>query len=72
MSRVDLLTRTAEDLEGSHLTLEGGKLLSCEPAGCPVGTTIVVRDLFFNTPARMKFMKRDSVEASAAADALDG
>ena len=70
VSRVDLLTRTAEDLEGAHLTLEGGKLLSCEAAGCPVGTTIVVRDLFFNTPARMKFMKRDSVEASAAASAV--
>ncbi len=70
VSRVDLLTRTAEDLEGTHLTLEAGKLLSCEAAGCPVGTTIVVRDLFFNTPARMKFMKRDSVEASAAAGAV--
>ena len=43
VSRVDLLTRTAEDLEGSHLQLEGGKLLACEAAGCPVGTTIVVR-----------------------------
>ena len=70
VSRVDLLTRCAEDLEGTHLTLEAGKLLSCEAAGCPVGTTIVVRDLFFNTPARMKFMKWDTVEASAAASAL--
>ena len=70
VSRVDLLTRTAEDIEGTHLTIEAGKLLSCEAAGCPVGTTIVVRDLFFNTPARMKFMKRDSVEASAAAGAV--
>jgi DNA mismatch repair protein MutL len=70
VSRVDLLTRTAEDVEGTHLTLEAGKLLSCEAAGCPVGTTLVVRDLFFNTPARMKFMKRDSVEASAAAGAV--
>ena len=70
VSRVDLLTRSAEDLEGTHLTLEAGKLLSCEAAGCPVGTTIVVRDLFFNTPARMKFMKRDTVEASAAASTL--
>ncbi|MBR6376750.1 MAG: DNA mismatch repair endonuclease MutL [Oscillospiraceae bacterium] len=70
VSRVELLTRTREDLEGSHLTLEGGKLLSCQAAGCPVGTTIVVRDLFFNTPARMKFMKRDTVEGSAAAGAL--
>ena len=70
VSRVDLLTRCAEDLEGTHLSLEAGKLRSCEAAGCPVGTTIVVRDLFFNTPARMKFMKRDTVEASAAASAL--
>ena len=70
VSRIDLLTRTADTLAGSHLTLEGGKLLSCEEAGCPVGTTIVVRDLFFNTPARMKFMKRDSVEGSAAASAV--
>ena len=70
VSRVELLTRSAEDLEGTHLRLEGGKLISCEAAGCPVGTTIVVRDLFFNTPARMKFMKRDSVEGSAAAAAV--
>ena len=70
VSRVDLLTRCEGELEGTHLTLEGGKLLRCEAAGCPVGTTIVVRDLFFNTPARMKFMKRDSVEGSAAAGAL--
>ena len=70
VSRIDLLTRTAEDIEGTHLSLEGGKILTCEAAGCPVGTTIVVRDLFFNTPARMKFMKRDSVEGSAAAGAV--
>jgi len=71
VSRVDLLTRTAEDIEGSHLSLEGGRLLSCEAAGCPVGTTIVIRDLFFNTPARMKFMKRDSVEGSAVMGAVE-
>lgn len=70
VSRVDLLTRTADDSEGTSLCLEAGKLMSCESAGCPVGTTIVVRDLFYNTPARMKFMKRDSVEASAAAGAV--
>ena len=70
VSRVDLLTRTAEDAEGTSLRLEAGKLLSCESAGCPVGTTIVVRDLFYNTPARMKFMKRDSVEASAVASTV--
>ena len=70
VSKIDLLTRVEGDLEGTRLRLEAGKLLECEDAGCPVGTTIIVRDLFYNTPARMKFMKRDSVEGSAAAAAV--
>ena len=70
VSKVDLLTRTADSPEGVSLHLEAGKLLREEPAGCPVGTTILVRELFYNTPARMKFMKRDSVEASAAIGAV--
>ena len=70
VSRIELLTKTAEAPLGVSLRLEGGKLLSVEEAGCPAGTTMVVRDLFFNTPARMKFMKRDSVEASAILGAL--
>ena len=70
VSKIDLLTRVEGDLEGTRLRLEAGKLLDCEDAGCPVGTTIIVRDLFYNTPARMKFMKRDSVEGSAAAAAV--
>ena len=70
VSRVDLLTRTAREPLGVRLRLEGGKLLEREEAGCPVGTTVIVRDLFFNTPARMKFMKRDSVEASAVFSAV--
>ena len=70
VSRIDLLTRTDGEDEGTRLHLEAGKLLECEPAGCPAGTNIVVRDLFYNTPARMKFMKRDSVEASAVAGAV--
>jgi len=70
VSRIELLTKTEEAELGVSLRLEGGRQLSCEEAGCPKGTTIVVRDLFFNTPARMKFMKRDSVEASAILGAL--
>jgi len=70
VSRIELLTKTEEAELGVSLRLEGGRQLSCEEAGCPDGTTIVVRDLFFNTPARMKFMKRDSVEASAILGAL--
>ena len=65
VSRVELFTRTAEEPLGTSLTLEGGQVLSQEPAGCPLGTTMVVRDLFYNTPARLKFMKRDAAEGAA-------
>ncbi|MCI5929015.1 MAG: DNA mismatch repair endonuclease MutL [Pseudoflavonifractor capillosus] len=65
VSRVDLLTRTAEENLGAALSLEGGEVVSREEAGCPVGTTMVVRDLFFNTPARLKFMKKDAAEGAA-------
>lgn len=65
VSRIDLLTRTADSDFGASLHLEAGVVTERGEAGCPVGTTIIVRDLFYNTPARLKFMKRDSVEASA-------
>ena len=65
VSRVDLLTRTADEDLGTALSLEGGETVSREEAGCPVGTTMVVRDLFFNTPARLKFMKKDAAEGAA-------
>ena len=65
VSRVDLLTRTAEEDLGTALSLEGGETVSREEAGCPVGTTMVVRDLFFNTPARPKSMKKDAAEGAA-------
>ena len=65
VSRVELLTRTAEDPLGAALSLEGGVVVSREEAGCPQGTTMVVRDLFFNTPARLKFVKKDSAEGAA-------
>lgn len=64
VSRVQLLTKTPGSLSGTSLTLEAGKIIDDTEAGCPDGTTIIVRDLFYNTPARMKFMKSDSVESS--------
>ena len=65
VSRVELLTRTADAPLGTALTLEGGQVVEQEEAGCPQGTTMVVRDLFFNTPARQKFMKKDPAEGAA-------
>lgn len=65
VSRIDLLTKTAEAAFGTSLHLEAGTVTERGEAGCPDGTTVIVRDLFFNTPARLKFMKRDTVEASA-------
>ena len=65
VSRVELLTRTKEHELGCALSLEGGVAVSQDEAGCPLGTTMVVKDLFYNTPARLKFMKKDSAEGAA-------
>ena len=65
VSRVDIFSRSAGEDMGAALHLEGGIPGQTEPTGCPEGTTICVRDLFYNTPARMKFMKKDSAEGAA-------
>ena len=70
VSRIDLMTRTADCLSGTSLRLEAGSITEESEIGCPEGTTIIVRDLFFNTPARMKFMKSDTVEGSRVAAAV--
>ena len=67
VSRIEILSRRRGAPQGAKLTLEGGVAGEVEACGCPEGTVISVRDLFYNTPARMKFMKKDSAEASAAA-----
>ena len=69
-SKIDLLTRAQGAETGVRLHLEAGQVLSEEPAGCPCGTTILVRELFYNTPARMKFMKSDAAESSAVFAAI--
>lgn len=71
VSRVELITKTASDFAGTRAVLEGGEMLSVEDAGCPNGTTLLIRDLFFNTPARMKFLKTDRAESSAVAAVAD-
>ena len=70
VSRIDLLTKTPGSLTGTSLHLEADVVTEESEAGCPDGTTIIIRDLFFNTPARMKFMKSDSVEGSRVAAAV--
>lgn len=71
VSRVELMTKTASEFAGTRAVLEGGEMISVDDAGCPVGTTLLIRDLFFNTPARMKFLKTDRAEGSAVAAVAD-
>ena len=70
VSRIDLMTKTPGSISGTALCLEAGNIAEESEAGCPDGTTIIVRDLFFNTPARMKFMKSDTVEGGKVAAAV--
>ena len=65
VSRIEMLTRETGSREGVSISLEAGEVLDISPTGCPEGTTIIVRDLFYNTPARQKFMKSDKAESAA-------
>ena len=71
VSRVDVFTKTKDNELGYSLSIEGGEVTYEDEAGCPDGTTITVRDLFYNTPARMKFLKNDSTETSYVTDAVN-
>ncbi|MDR1891581.1 MAG: DNA mismatch repair endonuclease MutL [Oscillospiraceae bacterium] len=70
VARVEMLTAAA-DGEGTRYVIEGGEETLLEEAGCPTGTTVIVRDLFYNTPARMKFLKKDVSEGNSVAGVLD-
>jgi DNA mismatch repair protein MutL len=63
VSRTEIITKTATEKTGSRVLFEGGEILEQSGTGCPDGTTIVVKDLFFNTPARRKFLKPDGTES---------
>ncbi len=65
VSRIELTTRRRGDPEGTRLLIEAGEIQDMFPFGCPDGTTMIVRDLFYNTPARLKFLRSDRSENSA-------
>ena len=71
VAKVEVMTRTPEEQSGTRYVIENGEEKLLDDAGCPKGTTIIVRDLFSKTPARMKFLKKDVTEANAVAAVVD-
>lgn len=71
VSKVNMITKTATEEMGTSLAIEGGIITDFSDAGCAVGTTIIVRELFYNTPARMKFLKKDVSEGNYVASAVE-
>lgn len=71
VSRVEVMTRGEGEEVGTRYCIEGGEETLIDDAGCPKGTTLIVRDLFYNTPARMKFLKKDVSEGNAVAAVVD-
>jgi DNA mismatch repair protein MutL len=71
VTRLELLTKTKDETFGTRYVIEGGQEVSLDDAGCPNGSTFVIKDLFYNTPARMKFLKKNVAEGNAVADVLD-
>ena len=70
ISKVEMTSRTASSDIGYKIVVEGGKVIEFTEVGCPVGTTIVVRNLFYNTPVRYKFLKKDYTESGYIEDAV--
>ncbi|MBO4396760.1 MAG: DNA mismatch repair endonuclease MutL [Eubacterium sp.] len=70
VAKVELITRTRESIIGTRYIIEGGEEIKTEEIGCPEGTTIIVRDVFYNTPARRKFLKSAVTEGNAIRECI--
>ena len=68
VSQLELITRTKNSIEGVHVFVNGGKIVERSEIGCPIGTTIIIKNLFYNVPVRKKFLKSDTVESSYISD----
>jgi DNA mismatch repair protein MutL len=68
VSKVELITKTSDEKIGICIKIKGGEIIDKEEIGCPEGTTVIVEDLFYNTPARLKFMKTDAAESTLIID----
>ena len=71
VSHLELITKAREEDIGTRYLIEGGEEISLDDAGCPDGTTFIIRDLFYNVPARMKFLKTDMAEGNAVSNVVD-
>ena len=71
VSKTEMLTKSPDEQIGTRIEIHGSQTVSIDDAGCPDGTTVIIRDLFYNTPARMKFLKSDKAEGMAVAGIVD-
>lgn len=71
VSRLQLITRNINEEIGSSYEIDGGEEISFDDAGCPIGTTFIIRDLFYNIPARAKFLKKDVSEGNSVSNIID-
>ena len=71
VAKVEVLTKEKDEQYGTSFRINGGDILEHEQTGCPDGTTIIIRDLFYNVPARQKFLKRDVTEGNQVQGLID-